>query len=507
MTVRPGTVYLVGAGPGDPGLITVRGQELLRRADVVLHDRLVLASLLLEASPHARVLDVGKDAVGHSARQADINHAIIAEARAGHVVVRLKGGDPYVFGRGWEELEACRAAGISCEVVPGLSSALAAPAAAGIPVTCRGVASSVAVSAAPMLGDDELRALSHVDTRVFLMGVATMPSLAARMVANGHDPRTPCAVVERATMPGQRTVHATLATLAAEVKAAKLRAPAVLVVGPTAHYGYAAHGALTGRRVLVTRPTHAASELMDGLRLLGADVIHSPLIQLRYATAREPWMERFESCDWVAFTSRHGVRGFQLAVEQAGGDLRWLAHKRIAAIGPIAASELRTWGIRADLVAPAAREASLVDALLDQQATPRHVFHPGGSLSSNSFAEALSAHGVRVSTLPVYVTHPTPLDEDTAAALREGVDAILLASPTAARALAMSLRQHPALDISHTALVCLGLRTASTCRDYGWRHAHVAARHSDAGMIETLADILATPQAGEQGRHSEPRVA
>jgi uroporphyrin-III C-methyltransferase len=149
MTVRPGTVYLVGAGPGDPGLITVRGQELLRRADVVLHDRLVLQSLLLEAPPTAELIDVGKEAVGHASRQADINAALVAQARAGRVVVRLKGGDPFVFGRGWEELEACRAAGVPCEVIPGLSSAIAGPAAAGIPVTCRGVASSVAVSAAP----------------------------------------------------------------------------------------------------------------------------------------------------------------------------------------------------------------------------------------------------------------------------------------------------------------------------------------------------------------------
>jgi uroporphyrinogen III methyltransferase/synthase len=500
-------VYLVGAGPGDPGLITVRGQELLRRADVVLHDRLVLSSLLMEASPHARVLDVGKDAVGHSSRQAGINAALVSEARAGHVVVRLKGGDPYVFGRGWEELEACRAAGVACEVVPGLSSAIAAPAAAGIPITCRGVASSVAVSAAPMLGDDELRALSHVDTRVFLMGVATMPSLAARLVANGHDARTPCAVVERATMPGQRTVYATLATLAAEVQAAKLRAPAVLVVGPTAHYGHAAHGPLAGRRVVVTRPTHAASALIDGLRLLGADVLHSPLIQLRYAVPSEPWTERFTRCDWVVFTSRHGVRGFRLAVDSAGGDVRWLANKRIAAIGPIAATELRAWGIEADLVAPAAREASLVEAIMDHAELPRHVFHPGGTLGTDTFADALATHGVRVSPLAVYSTLPIPLDEVTAAAVHEGVDAILLASPTAVRALAMSLRQHPALDIGGTVLVCLGQRTARSCHDHGWRHVHVAAQHNDGGMIETLAGVFALPLPVEPVRPNETRVA
>lgn len=490
MTVRPGTVYLVGAGPGDPGLITVRGQELLRRADVVLYDRLVLDSLLLEASPTAELIDVGKEAVGHASRQADINVALVAQALAGRVVVRLKGGDPFVFGRGWEELEACRAAGVPCEVIPGLSSAIAGPAAAGIPVTCRGVASSVTVSAAPMVSDEALRAFRHVDTQVFLMGVATMPALAARLVANGHSARTPCAIVERATMPGQRSVQATLATLAAEVQAAHLRAPAVLVVGPTAHFGRSANGQLSGRRVLVTRPTHAASALIDGLRQHGAEVMHTPLIQLRHVTPDLEWQSRLQGSDWLVFTSRHAVRGFRQAVSRAGGDARWLARKRLAVIGPIAARELAAWGLHADLQAPEAREHSLVDALLNHTFPPRHVFFPCGSLSADTLALTLSSHGVQVSPLIVYRTDTLPLDAQSAAAVCEGVDAILLASPTAARALALSQRAHPPLDVSNTPIVCLGQRTASVCHDERWRQVHVADTHSDEGTIDTLCRVL-----------------
>jgi uroporphyrinogen III methyltransferase / synthase len=490
MTVRPGTVYLVGAGPGDPGLITVRGQELLRRADVVLHDRLVLQSLLLEAPPTAELIDVGKEAVGHASRQADINAALVAQARAGRVVVRLKGGDPFVFGRGWEELEACRAAGVPCEVIPGLSSAIAGPAAAGIPVTCRGVASSVAVSAAPMVSDEALRALRHVDTQVFLMGVATMPALAARLVANGHSARTPCAVVERATMPGQHSVHATLATLAAEVQAAQLRAPAVLVVGPTAHFGRSASGVLSGRRVLVTRPTHAASALIDGLRQRGAEIIHAPLIQLRHVTPAPGWQTHLQAADWLVFTSRHAVRGFRLEVSRAGGDARWLARKRLAVIGPIAATELAAWGLHADLQAPEAREHALLEAIMRQSCPPRHVFFPCGSLSAESLPSALVDRGVQVSPLVVYRTEPLPLDAHSAAAVSEGLDAILLASPTAARALALSQRAHPPLDVSNTPIVCLGQRTAAVCHAEQWRRVHVAGTHTDEGTIDTLCRVL-----------------
>lgn len=234
MTVRVGCVYLVGAGPGHRDLITVRGLKLLQRADVVLYDRLVLDTLLMEASPLAELIDVGKSAIGESSKQQAINALLVAHARAGRMVVRLKGGDPFLFGRGWEELEACDAEGIPCEVIPGVSSALAAPAAAGIPVTCRGVASSVAITAAPALTDANAQALTHVDTNVFLMGVATMAMVAARLIANGHAPTTPCAVIERATMPGQRVVRATLACVGQRISEARIESPAVLVVGQVA---------------------------------------------------------------------------------------------------------------------------------------------------------------------------------------------------------------------------------------------------------------------------------
>ena len=237
-----GTVHLVGGGPGDPGLITARGLELLRRADVVVHDRLIGPALLVEARPGAELVDVGKGR-GHVAlAQQEINRLLVDRARAGRTVVRLKGGDPFVFGRGSEELEACRAAGVSCEVVPGVSSAIAGPAAAGIPVTARGVARSFAVVTAHQAGEGgatDLRPLVGVDTLVVLMGRSGLPGFTTDLIAAGRDPDTPAACIQSATTPDQRVTIASLSTIAAAAERDGLEAPVVTVIGEVARMGAA----------------------------------------------------------------------------------------------------------------------------------------------------------------------------------------------------------------------------------------------------------------------------
>ena len=240
--VAQGTVHLVGAGPGDPGLITARGLELLRRADVVVHDRLVGPALLEETRAGAELIDVGKGR-GHAAlTQEEINELLVQHARAGRTVVRLKGGDPFVFGRGSEELEACRGAGVPCEVVPGISSAIAGPAAAGIPVTARGVARSFVVVTAHQAGESaatDLRPLVGVDTIVVLMGRSGLPRFTADLIAAGRDPHTPAACIQSATTPDQRVTIATLATIAAAAERDGLEAPVVTVIGEVASMGEA----------------------------------------------------------------------------------------------------------------------------------------------------------------------------------------------------------------------------------------------------------------------------
>jgi uroporphyrin-III C-methyltransferase len=238
-------VHLVGAGPGDPGLITARGLELLRRAHVVVHDRLIGPELLHEVRAGAELVDVGKGA-GHAAlSQEEINRLLVDRARAGHDVVRLKGGDPFVFGRGSEELSACREAGVRCEVVPGVSSAIAAPAAAGIPVTARGIARSFAVVTAHQAGESgehDVAPLAGVDTIVVLMGRSSLPSFTARLIAAGRDPDTPAACIQSATTPAQRVTLATLATIADAAERDGLEAPIVTVIGAVARM--AAEGAM-----------------------------------------------------------------------------------------------------------------------------------------------------------------------------------------------------------------------------------------------------------------------
>jgi uroporphyrin-III C-methyltransferase len=240
--VARGTVHLVGGGPGDPGLITARGLELLRRAEVVVHDRLVGPALLDEARPGAELVDVGKGR-GHAAlSQQEINRLLVARAMAGRTVVRLKGGDPFVFGRGSEELEACRAAGVTCDVVPGVSSAIAGPAAAGIPVTARGIARSFAVVTAHQAGDasvTDLHPLVGVDTIVVLMGRSNLPAFTADLIAAGRDPHTPAACIQSATTPDQRVTTATLSTIAAAAERDGLEAPVVTVIGEVATMGAA----------------------------------------------------------------------------------------------------------------------------------------------------------------------------------------------------------------------------------------------------------------------------
>ena len=486
MTVREGTVFLVGAGPGDPGLMTVRGLELLRRADVVLYDRLVDAAVLEEAPPSALLIDVGKGPVGDAERQSDINETLVRHARDRRVVVRLKGGDPFVFGRGWEEREACRKAGVPCEVVPGISSALAAPASADIPVTCRGMASSVMIVAAPAAQDAHLEALAKADTGVVLMGMRGLADLTRRLIALGRSPSTPAAVIERATLPGQRVIRAPLAEIASTAAASDCRPPAVIVIGPTAAAQAVIRGPLSGKRVVITRPIAASHELAQALRSLGADVTVAPLIGVRPIEPSNPdVLDRLREFDWIVFSSRHGVRGFRRALEAAGGDTRRLGHARVAAVGPVTARELLAWGLRADLEASPARADALVTALLAQMPRPHRVLFPCGTLALDTIPDALAAGAVAVERLTVYATTLLPLDDRSRATIGQGVDAVLLASPSAATALGYSGER-----LGHATVVCIGPTTATAAAAFGWNDVRVAHPHSDSGMIATTVRAL-----------------
>ena len=495
-----GSVHLVGAGPGAPDLLTRRGLERLRTADVVLFDRLVSPELLDEAPARALRIDVGKISGPQPAARLPVTQEAISEllveyARAGLVVVRLKGGDPFVFGRGAEELDACRAAGIPCEVVPGLSSALAAPALAGIAVTERGVARSFSVVTArqgttttPESGRGANVPPVGADTRVVLMGVAELPSIVAGLLAEGLAPSTPAALVASASLDHQRVLHSNLAEIVVATRRAAIEPPAVLVVGAAA--GRARHpkaGPLTGFTVALTRPEDAARRTRALLAPTGARIVGSPLIEIEYREDLNDRGNRLESgdelvaqlghADWIAFTSRHGVEGLWRALERRGLDTRSLAGNRLAVVGPGTAEALSRRGLSADLVAEPHRARALIDALA--RVRPSRVLFAGGSRARRELVEGLANRAIAVDERIVYDTIYSPPSPAFRRELENGVDAVVFASPSAARSYELQNLPIRARSSGHPSgklpiAICLGPTTAEAAVNLGFRSVAVA---------------------------------
>jgi uroporphyrinogen III methyltransferase/synthase len=493
-----GTVFLVGAGPGDPGLITVRGRDLLRIADVVVHDRLIGRELLAEASPEAELVDVGKTPGRHRVPQERINEIIVDRARRGWTVVRLKGGDPFVFGRGFEEWTACREAGVDCVVVPGVSSALAAPAAAGIPVTCRGVAGSVAIVTAENAADVgpafDATVLARIDTVVVLMGRARLAEITRSLMQAGKDPSTPAACIERATTPRQRVTVATLASIAEAAERDGLCAPIVTVVGEVA--AFAAEAAaregfpLTGKRIVITRPRSASSELERRLCRAGATTIHCPIIKIIYPAANDALDEAVRGIDryqWVVFSSVHGVVGFFKRLIALGLDARALGVCKVAAVGPATEKKLLRQGIRPDLVPPAYTGDALARALFESSgASPGRMLFPRGDIALRTIPEALRRGGAVVDEVVVYSTVDATPSRATCNLIREGVDAIVFCSPSAVRRF-----EALGLNAGDATIACIGPTTASAAREMGLEVEVVPDEHTGDGLVAALERYFA----------------
>lgn len=488
-----GMVYLVGAGPGDPGLITVRGRDLLRTADVIVHDRLIGRELLSAARREAELIDVGKAPGRRRVDQEQINEIIVDRARKSLTVVRLKGGDPFVFGRGFEEWTACREAGVECVVIPGVSSALAAPAAAGIPVTCRGVAGSVAIVTAENAANEgaafNAEALINVDTVVILMGRARLGEVTQSLLASGRDPSTPAACIEQATTPRQRVAVATLATIAETVERKGLCAPIVTVVGETAAYAADAavveQSPLYGKRVVITRPRSSSNDLERRLSAQGAATIHCPMIRIIYPASNDALDEAIRKIDryqWVVFSSVHGVIGFWKRLTFLGLDARALGSCKVAAVGPATAKRLRRQGTRPDLLPPAFEGDALARSLCESSNSPLgRVLFPCGDLARTTIPEGLRRRGAVVDVVTAYATvNATPSDA-ARRLIDEGVDAIVFCSPSAVKRFA-SLR----LQAGDATVACIGPTTAAAARTAGLCVEVVAEEHSASGLVTAL---------------------
>ncbi|MBV9283385.1 MAG: uroporphyrinogen-III C-methyltransferase [Acidimicrobiia bacterium] len=481
------TVYLVGAGPGDPDLLTVKGAEVLRRADVVVYDRLSVASLLDMAPPSAERIGVGKTPGHPSVPQEEINELLVARGREGKEVVRLKGGDPFVFARGGEEAQALLDAGVSFEVVPGITSAVGVPAYAGVPLTYRGKSTSFTV----VTGHEDPWAATETDweavarvggTIVILMGVATRAAIAERLIAGGLAADTPVAAVRWGTRPEQRTVRTTLGQLGG----LELEAPVTMVVGAVAELDlrWFESRPLFGRRVVVTRAREQASELVDLLQRLGAQAIELPAI-----TIGEPddggaglWESasslRGGDFEWIVFTSANSVDRFCALLR----DARDFGTTKVAAIGPGTGAALARFGIEADLVPERFVAESLVEAFPSGEG---RLLLPRAAVARDVLVDGLGAKGWAVTVVEAYRTRPAEPSPSTLAEARKA-DAITFTSSSTVT----NFLQVAGADAVPPVVVCIGPITAATARDAGLTVDVVAEEHTIDGVVDALASAL-----------------
>jgi uroporphyrinogen III methyltransferase/synthase len=501
LSARAGVVYLVGAGPGDPGLMTARSLELIACADAIFHDRLIPPGALDGAREDAELVYVGKAPGVPSVPQEEIGERLIAAAGAGKSVVRLKGGDPFVFGRGGEEGEALREAGVEFEVVPGVTAGVAASAYAGIPVTHRDDASAVAFVTGhedpekPETALDWGALAAFPGTLVFYMGVKRLAENAAALIEAGRDPEQPAAAVERGTMTGQRTVTATLATLAEAVRREGIGAPALIVVGPVVErresLAWLERRPLHGRRVVVTRARAQASGLAEALRGLGADAIELPAIRI------EPRLDEPEVAAAVAaireyslvcVTSANGARLLFEGLAAAGLDARALAGASVAAIGPGTARELAAHGIAADIVPERSLAEALVEALAENEVKGRRVLVIRPVAARDVLPEALRERGAEVDSVALYETVHEKPDPAAVEAAREA-DYVTFTSASTVRNLSEALGGELPAGVR---VVSIGPITSVAAREAGIEVAVEASRHDVDGLIEALLEDAAS---------------
>ena len=480
------TVHLVGAGPGDPGLMTARALELIARADVIVYDRLIPATALEGVRADAELIYAGKEGGGPSVGQEEIERLLVEHGGAGREVVRLKGGDPFVFGRGGEEAETLRAAGIPYTVVPGVSSGVAAPAHAGIPVTHRDAASAVAFVTGhedPAKAESALRwsaLAAFPGTLVVYMGVRQLDAIAARLLEGGRSPDEPAALVQRGTLPDQRSVTATLSNIATVAREAGIHAPAIAVVGEVAALGaelaWREAMPLAGRTVAVTRARAQSSGLAATLRGLGAEAIQAPVIRVRELPGPAFTPGEF---DLICLTSPNGVRALFGRLRAAGLDARALGGTRVAAIGPGTARALAEHGVVADVVPERFVAEGLVEALADVPV--RRALVARAAEARDVLPDALRARGAEVEVMALYETIAEPLDGATLDAVQSADYVTFTSSSTVRFFLQAGASVGPA-----TRIVSIGPVTSETLREHDLEPDVEAERHDIDGLVAAL---------------------
>lgn len=497
-----GKVYLVGAGPGDPELITLKGLKCIENADVIIYDYLASPSLLKHAQKHAEIIYVGKKGGDHTLSQDRINALIAEKAQKGFSVTRLKGGDPFIFGRGGEEAEVLIDARIPFEIIPGVTSAIAAPAYAGIPLTHRKFTSTIAFVTGH---EDPAKAESSIDwaalakgigTIVFLMGVKNLPHITDRLMHHGMPPDTPVALVRWGTTPKQTTVSGTLDTIVERTKAAGLKPPAIIVVGHVVKLRekmqWFETRPLMGRCIVVTRAREQASDLVKRLADLGAECLECPTIKVAPPEDVKPLdraIENLSSYDWLIFTSVNGVNFFFERLFQKNKDVRALKDIHTAVIGPATEKRLFDFGFKSDMVPESYRAESVVKAFARKDVAGKKILLPRAKEARPVLPLELKKMGAVVDEVAAYRTHAVKDNADVLSArLKERtIDMITFTSSSTVKNFHALFPNEDLKDLMQgVTIASIGPVTADTARDLGFDVHIVAKSYTIPGLCQAI---------------------
>lgn len=501
-----GIVYLIGAGPGDPGLMTVRGKSILQKADVIVYDRLIGTSILAWANPSAELIYAGKKPASHSFSQDQINRLLAEKARNGKTVVRLKGGDPFLFGRGAEEAIFLAEQGVRFEVVPGVSSAIAAPAYAGIPLTHRDMASSVAIITGhekPEKGSSSLRwkELSQaVDTLVFLMAIENLETITGNLLRHGRSPETPCALVIKGTTARQQVLSGTLGSIAGIARDASAKPPAVLVIGNVAalrrHLAWAEKKSLWGKRVLITRPLGQATVFAEKIASLGGQPVIFPTISIIKEHDLRPLHQAFSeigSFDWIVFTSVNAVDIFFTELAARRIDIRTLAGVHLAAIGPETRRRVESTGCMVELIPTTYSVEGLCETFGLRGLADKRILLPRAAGARPLLTEGLKRLGAQVIEIPLYRTVlPDHCDLSVIQEiLNRDIDIITFTSPSSVRNfIAMIGAAEIASIAADLTVAVIGPVTAAEARSCGLPVTVEAREYTTDGLLAAIVEHL-----------------
>jgi len=503
--LKKGTVCLAGAGPGDPGLASGRVLECIRQADTIVYDRLVSPRLIEMARPDAELIYVGKASSQHTMRQEEINALLVKLAKENKAVLRLKGGDPFVFGRGGEEAIVLRENGVVFEIAPGITSAIAVAAYAGIPVTHRGIATSFAVFTGhedPEKTESGLQwdKLSlATDTLVFLMGVENLSYITSQLIANGRSADTPAAVIRWGTTPQQKTLVTTVGGAVADVAAHKFTPPAIFIVGDVVklreELRWFDTRPLFGRRILVTRAREQASRLSAGLEAAGAECVEAPAIRIAPPESYAPIdqaIAEMAQYTWIAFTSPNGVDAFFTRLNLAGKDARYLSTVKVAAIGSETAAALLRRGVVADVVPAEFRAEAVVAALTGRIGPQDRILIPRAEQAREVLPEELTRMGAAVDVVTAYRTVTGGADgEAVAKMIADGeIDVVTFTSSSTVTNLLKLLGDAGHGLLSGVKIACIGPVTADTCREQGLKPDIIASEYTIQGLTESIISEL-----------------